>query len=835
MIAWKQAAILAAILLAIMDVSTKELDVPEQQGAPEGTSDRRPRFQPGKPHYRVSQPLNVAFDEPSFARGDMAKLERLASGNNENELVGQFRKMGRLARYTNLGYLYFTIDLLSYDEYLKVFERELKNVTNDHHMNEIWWPVNQKPELAATAALVNSTLTLWGERVSELRSSYLDMMTAFKMEEALQGPLSVKVKRAIATLVIGIVGGISALVGWISLFISGRNAQALSEFDKEGRTPQVKYLVSNVQDHRDQLVNLTNHVNKITKQMNEIQLNHRLRNSDKMEVANYLGIQLNHLEVRLNSLTIGVEALVSGHLSTRLIPAPVLRNALLELKGKVQVDGYELPQEHPSMLQGMRVAYHRGKNGILKILVPIPLIKTRKVMTLWSFHSLPVKLPQSTHSISVQAHEEIIAVTTKQDQYRLFSPRELAACTRIGDLHFCPRQNVLRSRFSDYCLSALFKGKSEAAHHACVTSVHPNRTEQLQITGNVFLLFHPTMQRLQYQCRGLGQEQETFEGSRKLYLPGKCTAKSDHYQLEGETTYGAKGENIDQRMHWSSAALLQSYDVSMLESVLPLPPPNPIAMKDIVNEYKAKKLASWTMPIGLGLFGDFVMPIIYALIAIAIFLLFARPIVHSCLSHSGHLRHFDERFAHFRSREPSISWYDANFLQPRKDANGPSTRLPTRKLSSLARLKRRSQGRESKLTTEENISESDSTDSCQKEQKARVDRWLRGPLPSYVFGTKQRSKPSLHSYESVHVPEEKLDADKKSQDSDYATLSPPPPPFKMKSFSDDGTLDERRCIPTPPAPPPYSSSEGRAKHRRGESISFNSQLSGSQPRHQRHS
>lgn len=232
-------------------------------------------------------------------------------------------------------------------------------------------------------------------------------------------------------------------------------------------------------------------------------------------------------------------ALRSGKFDSRQTNPDELQRAIDRLREKALQAGLELPLSSIVDVHGAPTTTI-VQDGILHVLVHLPLHRPSSDMELFRFVAMPSHLPESavknldSSSEDVNVYSKImpdhnlIATDDSRSQYLLLSDDNLAHCSRYQDVFFCPsviKYNMARKS----CLSLLLmQDLSEIKSHC--HSYWFKMTEQCEhILNEQFLVSTNRNTTMTYSCNGRPSLNVFIgPGSFQVFVPGGCSLSSPY-------------------------------------------------------------------------------------------------------------------------------------------------------------------------------------------------------------------------------------------------------------------------------------------------------------------
>ena len=101
-------------------------------------------------------------------------------------------------------------------------------------------------------------------------------------------------------------------------------------------------------------------------------------------------------------------------------------------------------------------------------------MRPEQVMDMFEYIPFPMTMSTSENHIVLPrpGHHNVLTLSQKQE-YQVLASSELSQCFKLGRVHYCQGQQILKTNFRKTCLGALYVKDAEAASCFCNFQVQP--------------------------------------------------------------------------------------------------------------------------------------------------------------------------------------------------------------------------------------------------------------------------------------------------------------------------------------------------------------------------
>ena len=208
----------------------------------------------------------------------------------------------------------------------------------------------------------------------------------------------------------------------------------------------------------------------------------------------------------------------------------------------------------------IEVSYTRTLDDII-ILVHVPCIKTRSLLTIYRYLPFPIPIPYTpkahdftiNHSLKFQEsslsktnydelfdnelnfpqHQEALFVTDSTDliaidddkNFQVLTQTDLANCVQRNHVYLCDKQNVVKHELTDTCLGSLYVRNEDGVRKHCKFERKPVQETVFQLSDTEHIVYSPTLQTSAIMCRNGTSETIHLNLVTKINVPEDCQLK----------------------------------------------------------------------------------------------------------------------------------------------------------------------------------------------------------------------------------------------------------------------------------------------------------------------
>lgn len=151
---------------------------------------------------------------------------------------------------------------------------------------------------------------------------------------------------------------------------------------------------------------------------------------------------------------------------------------------------------------------------------------------------------------------------------------------------------LLSSRFSAYCLSALYKTEIATAHKICEIKIIPQESWAKQLDKDTFLTYVKKETPIKITC-AKRNFLHMIHGVNRIYIP-ECTAVAKNFELFGQKEETINVLKIPKPMTWNIPELKQDLTNDYIEQIMTtMHTSHPVHITDLKNKYHLQSVDHW--------------------------------------------------------------------------------------------------------------------------------------------------------------------------------------------------------------------------------------------------
>ena len=219
------------------------------------------------------------------------------------------------------------------------------------------------------------------------------------------------------------------------------------------------------------------------------------------------------------------------------------------------------------------------------LFVHVPLMALGSEMTIFRHVHIPLPLPDSSLSLTIDSAFQYIAVGEDAAFFRVLSEHDLSECKVTNGFYMCPRGNLVRraphahtvTSFAhpEICLWALFTKDPSIVKTTCDHHVSLPDDSVFQVAPNKFILSSSKNQSAFVTCRNdTKKSPKSFDLSRLSVLnlyPGCSVATKSHRFSTADIAFSQDADMWAVEWQWDSSTddLAQNLNGTLFQSILP--------------------------------------------------------------------------------------------------------------------------------------------------------------------------------------------------------------------------------------------------------------------------
>jgi hypothetical protein len=206
------------------------------------------------------------------------------------------------------------------------------------------------------------------------------------------------------------------------------------------------------------------------------------------------------------------------------------------------------------------------------ILVHVPCIKTKSLLTIYRYLPFPIPIPFKpkahdftiNHSLKFQEsslskanydelfddelnfpqHQEALFVTDSTDliaidhdkKFQVLTQMDLANCVQRNHVYLCDKQNLVKHEFTDTCLGSLYVRNEDGVRKHCKFEHNPVQQTVFQLSDTEHIVYSPTLQPSAIMCRNGTSETIHLNLVTKIIVPEDCQLKLLRHTIISSST-----------------------------------------------------------------------------------------------------------------------------------------------------------------------------------------------------------------------------------------------------------------------------------------------------------
>ena len=191
-----------------------------------------------------------------------------------------------------------------------------------------------------------------------------------------------------------------------------------------------------------------------------------------------------------------------GRLRPSIFDPQDLRKQLKKMESSLKANNLEFL--HDAMRDFFRFHLSYNVEGEdLNLFVHVPITSGGK-MNLFRMAPVPF-FAKDGLLFTISADKEVLAVNKDHSKSIALNDGKLAACRKVGRLHYCDGLRVARKNIASTCVGAVFSGHKKAIKENCDIAVSKLGEEVLEINRTTFMVMSSnSVVRVQSECRPQG-------------------------------------------------------------------------------------------------------------------------------------------------------------------------------------------------------------------------------------------------------------------------------------------------------------------------------------------
>ena len=340
--------------------------------------------------------------------------------------------------------------------------------------------------------------------------------------------------------------GLGALVaiGLYAMFSSVFSSAALASLTIG--TGTTDHAIEVMQDHETRLTILESRVKSAEHLLRHTYTHIQQQNADNL--MHQIIYERTYMEQQARRIMDALMPLFHHRLAPQLVDNQLMANTIHRLDGRAHAIGLTMVTNRPEFAFQYDVSHMLFRNGTLHIYLHCPLVPEGSYLELYEFIPVPLPLVNGSIYILPNPEDKFLALSRDETVFRTLTREEIDDCTKIMDVTYCPRSNLMEKHSLPSCLMCLYQTRLMDAAKFCPVLVHPKRDYAVAINGTSFMLYQGVSGPVTRRC---GKSITTIQmvGTHLISTPPGCTVSSRTFTYEGTITLEASDNlNIPQNI-----------------------------------------------------------------------------------------------------------------------------------------------------------------------------------------------------------------------------------------------------------------------------------------------
>ena len=398
-----------------------------------------------------------------------------------------------------------------------------------------------------------------------------------------------RAKRFAPFIIPAVVGGVAALSATAGVAMSVINSNTLTHMKEQddNRREAQEFVIQKIQTNYERTQQLDQELHVIKHQANWLinQTTELIERAQLNDFDNQLRNVFDLIEHEVKARAHGYVALLHGQFSPMLINASAMTSASRAIQAATDARGYSFPVNDLAFLYQLPATYLMEDDGQVTAFLNVPLINKNAVWDLYRLVTIPIALPGSMHSMSLEPEADYLAILSSKDGFMYLTSQQLQECHQAPDMHICPNMAYEYRVPEDYCITSLFKLKHSAISQVCRTALAPAKVQVEQVSTTDFMVFHPREEGLVMTCPHENRAITPWRGAKLVTVPEDCVGDGVGYQLSPTASLTVNLTVITIQSVWRIKELTHNIPLPALDVMVPTPPERYVDTDDLVTQY----------------------------------------------------------------------------------------------------------------------------------------------------------------------------------------------------------------------------------------------------------
>jgi hypothetical protein len=301
---------------------------------------------------------------------------------------------------------------------------------------------------------------------------------------------------------------------------------------------------------------------------------------------------VNEHNTKLLEVARGLESLLHGRLDPSLVNTLSLEEIMKSLNEKAAEQGLKLLHREISMVFKSPITYVALENGLIDIIVHIPLVKQDPI-ELYEYIPIPIKIGNLI--MTVESQKEVLAMDKNGNLGLELSKVDLIQCqienTHDGKVYLCPNSNLVRNNVRSTCLGSLMSGRMETICDRCHHLVEQsNLSEEFakQISQDTIIMYIQENDTAQLVCRNGSRSAKLSMGLHRIVVSPGCQMISESFVFAPQVEVDISSSFMEQRINFVREELLGQVENQELDRVY-----EELSKIEPIKRVDLRKLKDW--------------------------------------------------------------------------------------------------------------------------------------------------------------------------------------------------------------------------------------------------
>ena len=325
-----------------------------------------------------------------------------------------------------------------------------------------------------------------------------------------------------------IVAATVVITSLVTYFSTKELISMSSQDDEDELYDTTNHIISAIKDHETRLTRLESKQKQLDKHITKLTgaLVMGIQSADIFYDMYATSTYATQLSGHIKDINIGLFTLLNnGRLHPNLVSWTKLSEGIDNLKKEALKRSKKLILEHPSDVYQLKTDFVAFNNGMIAILVHIPVASQNK-FKLYKYVSTPTF--NEKYQFLVDTSSQFLAVNEDTTLYTVL--KDLNGCTYNRDTAICNKINILhKSGKGKNCLFDLYNNDLKSAAQTCKYRVGRPQNYAVRLSDKEIFVFYPNNTALTTKCHGDTSRKMYAQGANILTLDPGCRVHSTDF------------------------------------------------------------------------------------------------------------------------------------------------------------------------------------------------------------------------------------------------------------------------------------------------------------------